>query len=269
MSSRTRIRPRKVYDSIFTLGESYYKPAIDRLDRKYSGRPSSPAKQSSVPREIAERHAEAFADDDLSTARRRAEKHISEDNFYDKRTIGLRPVSAALNLDDEIGEDVASSLQKIQARRRMLAANMVDDVDMENTFNNLSAHRMVSRTEKLLDSVGLNESSARRMFDEESSVRRRTVKVTADKSDSSVTKWTALRDTEDETSAAVLRARQSRARLNDLDEEMEAMAEKQAARAKRMANLRALMAENAEESEALQTKTARLTSRIEKKIVTF
>lgn len=148
---------------------------------------------------------------------------------------------------------------------------MTDDVDMENTFNNLSAQRMVSRTDKMLDSVGLNESSARKLFDEESStMKRRALKMTTtDMSDSkNMTKWSALKD-EDASSAAVIRARKSKARLSDLEDEMEALTERQAARTRRVASLKALMAENAEESQALQMKTARITARSEKKIVTF
>lgn len=95
MSSRTRIRPRtKVYDTNYSIGESYYKDAINRLDRKYSGRPTSPVKQPSVPLDIVERHDQAFADEDLPTARRRAEKHIVEDNLFDN--IRSRPLSIAL-----------------------------------------------------------------------------------------------------------------------------------------------------------------------------
>lgn len=95
MTSRTRLRPRtKVYDTNYSIGESYYRPALDRLDRKYSGRPLSPTKQTSLPRDIVDRHADAFAEDDLPSARRRAEKHITEDNLFDN--IRGRPLSIAL-----------------------------------------------------------------------------------------------------------------------------------------------------------------------------
>lgn len=160
---------------------------------------------------------------------------------------------------------VANSLQRIQARKRM-AAKVVEDVDMENTFNNLSALRMVSRTDKMLDSVGLNETTARKLFDENSASKRLAIKMTENK-DNSMSKWTALKDEED--SAAAIRAKKSRARLNDLEDEMEQMTERQAARDKRLANLRALMAENAEESNSMQVKSARITARTEKKTVTF
>ena len=42
MSTRTILsRPRtRLYDCNYNIGQSYYKPMVDHLDRKYSGRPS-------------------------------------------------------------------------------------------------------------------------------------------------------------------------------------------------------------------------------------
>lgn len=92
MSGRTILsRPRtRVYDANYNIGESYYRPALDRLNRKYSGRPLSPPRQFSVPKDVLDRHERAFMDEDLSTARRRAERHITEQNpldYISKRAI--------------------------------------------------------------------------------------------------------------------------------------------------------------------------------------
>lgn len=111
----SRVRPRtRVYDANFTIGESYYKDALDRIDRKYSGRPTSPSKQSSVPRDIKERHAEAFADEDLPTARRRAEKLITDANEFDLPK--MRPMSVAIDgengFDDEVSNEQLFSYLK-------------------------------------------------------------------------------------------------------------------------------------------------------------
>lgn len=113
MSGRTRLRPRtKVYDTNYYLAESAYRPALDRLDRKYSGKATSPAKDTpSVARDILERHAEAFAEEDLPTARRRAEKHITEDNLFDG--VKIRPISAAL--DGEFEEEVSKAQSAIDS----------------------------------------------------------------------------------------------------------------------------------------------------------
>lgn len=104
-------RPRtRVYDANYNIGESYYKSAIDRLDRKYSGRPLSPPRNLSLPRDIMERHERAFADEDLSTARLRAEKHITEPTLFDTR--GSRAAARALEaLEGDLNEEVISWLR--------------------------------------------------------------------------------------------------------------------------------------------------------------
>lgn len=108
MSTRTILsRPRtRLYDANYNIGESYYKSALDRLDRKYSGRPTTPPRATSIPKDILERHERAFADEDLATSRRRAEKHISESHILDASG-NQRAVNRALDLlendlDDEV-----------------------------------------------------------------------------------------------------------------------------------------------------------------------
>lgn len=111
MSNRTLLsRPRtKVYDANYNIGESYYRPALERLDRKYSGRPlSPPPRRSSLPRDLIDRHDRAFFDEDLPSARRRAEKRIVEDGFFDSR--GGRIAGRALDLlENDIDEEVRFS----------------------------------------------------------------------------------------------------------------------------------------------------------------
>lgn len=108
MSRRTILsRPRtKVYNANYDIGQSYYQPAIDRLDRKYSGRPLSPTRSApSVAQDVLDRHQRAFTDEDLSTARRRAEQHITEDNVFDLRS-HRRPMSTAFDCEDEFDDEV-------------------------------------------------------------------------------------------------------------------------------------------------------------------
>lgn len=132
-------------------------------------------------------------------------------------------------------------------------------------------------SEKLLDSVGINEVSARRIHSGESSMvsKRRSFNFEDEFNEAPVqAKWTALRD--EETSAAALRAKQSRARLQDLEDEMEQMNERQAARDRRVKQLKAMVAENEDNaltsSSTLQKssmRSARISARSEKKSVTF
>lgn len=129
--------------------------------------------------------------------------------------------------------------------------SLIDDVDLESTVSKVNTKRLLDRSEKILDSVGIDERSQRRPFDEESSINRRSLKTAQDLErygTSELVKWSAVGDSQVE-SAAAFRARQSKARLNDLEQEMEAMSEKQAARERRAARLRALAAEIGEESE--------------------
>lgn len=63
---------------------------------------------------------------------------------------------------------------------------------------------------------------------------------------SAMTRWSKLADEDHSTcSAAAGRAKQTKARLNDLETEMEEMAERQAKRERRSAALRALVSESA------------------------
>lgn len=108
MSGRTLLsRPRtRIYDANYNIGENYYRPALERLDRKYSGRPlSPPPRRPSLPQDIIDRHERAFFEDDLPSARRRAEKRITEDGFFDSR--GGRIAARAFDLmENDIDEEV-------------------------------------------------------------------------------------------------------------------------------------------------------------------
>ncbi|XP_039306724.1 uncharacterized protein LOC105204082 isoform X2 [Solenopsis invicta] len=56
MSRPILSRPRTfIYGSNYDKGESYYKPMVDHLDRKYSGRPLFPEQRNSLADEIAAR----------------------------------------------------------------------------------------------------------------------------------------------------------------------------------------------------------------------
>lgn len=108
MSGRTLLsRPRtRVYDANYNIGESYYRPALDRLDRKYSGRPlSPPPRRPAADQNLQDRYERAFFEDDLPSARRRAGKRITEDGFFDSR--GGRIAARAMDyLENDIDEEV-------------------------------------------------------------------------------------------------------------------------------------------------------------------
>lgn len=170
---------------------------------------------------------------------------------------------------------------------------IIDDADLENTSNNLKTHRMLDRSDKLLDSVGIREKSPYRAIEDEFA-KRRVLRVTNDREPRDdydiIHKWTpiepnvstvrarkeevvSVRARNDNSisvnSSAAIRARQTKERLNDIEDEMAAMAEKQAAREARVARLRALVAETEAESEQFeksQVRAERATARKERAI---
>lgn len=125
---------------------------------------------------------------------------------------------------------------------------------------------MIDRSEKVLNSYGINDSS-KRALDDEVSYKRRSLRVTYEDepSNKDLTRWTPLE--REEESGAAIRARQSRAKINDIEEEMQAMAEKQAARERRAARLKQFIADSAEETEAVNSalQQVSLSARREKK----
>ncbi|RZB40245.1 uncharacterized protein BDFB_010284, partial [Asbolus verrucosus] len=249
MSGRTILsRPRtRIYDANYNIGQNYYRPALDRLDKKYSPRPLSPLR-SSIAKDILDRHEQAFADEDLSASRRRAEKHITASNLFDSR--GGRIAQRALDLmENDIDEETASTLKRIRANKKV---SIIDDADFESTINNINSQRLLDRSEKVLRSVGLDENS-RRALDEDVTIKRRSLKVTYDGDSGDLVKWSAVKRPEEREGAAAIRAKQSRDRILDIEDEMAAAAEKQAARERRAARLKALVAESTEQTEAAQS----------------
>ncbi|XP_050500440.1 uncharacterized protein LOC126880552 [Diabrotica virgifera virgifera] len=287
-SKRTVLsRPRtKLYDANYNIGESYYKGALDRLDRKYSGRSLSPPRQPSpVAESIAERHARIFADEDLEYSRRRAEKHIREENAFDARTARFNRASALLadSMDNDISDETATSIRRLRANKKV---SIIDDADLENTSNNLKSMRLLDRSDKILDSVGINDSLPRKMAEKDVAQRRSALKMSYRPEEDSLTKWTPLennitsyRARREEVTASIesdsgasRRAKLSKDRLNDLEEEMVAMQEKQAAREARVARLRKLVAETEQDSasfELSQAKAERAESRKERLAVEY
>jgi len=276
MSSRRFSRPRtRIYDVNYNIGNSYYQPTIDRLDRKVLGRPISPApRQSSVPADLLERHERAFADEDLDTARSRASKRISEANAFDVRS----SISKALEMvGNDMDEETALKLQRIRANKKV---SVIDDIDLDQTMNNIKARRIKDRAEQMLDSVGIStiDNTERNKKLNDITYTRRALKVTVDQSGGQETgdsvKWTkfdggmsaALDDSI--ANAAALRAKKSRARLSELEDEMAEMAEKSQVRERRAARLRQMVSETKECSEQ-QTSSVRSSGRSKREAIEY
>nr|CAD7205188.1 unnamed protein product [Timema douglasi] len=278
MSSRlSRPRRTKVYDCNYDLGERYYKPMVDGLDRKYSAGPrlTTPPgdlfPQVEIPRASVRRSV--LSDEDTTPKRRPVSDLLGEyDTIYDSRgsVLSSKPFSTR-QIEDDADQEFAASIKRIQVSRN--ASRRAFEEDLDSTRRDASSY-----STKMLDSVGLHRSDidrASRSLADDTVFRTRTIKVTSTEEGggNDLTKWSAVRaveapDTELE-GAAVARARKSRARLADLETEMDALTERGAARERRSANLRAMIQENQDDASTAVTKVRRTTVKTEKKTVTF
>lgn len=160
---------------------------------------------------------------------------------------------------------ITESLKRLRAGKK--SSRFAEDVDFDTNVANLENRVRIS--DKILESVGIGSSdvsSARRALQEN---EERTEKRIARRlnEDNALTKWTAIGMSDDE-SAAAQRAKASRARLTDLEDEMNELNERTAMREKRAARLRALVADS--ESSDTTVAASKVTIRSEKeKHVTF
>ncbi|KAG7313432.1 hypothetical protein JYU34_000557 [Plutella xylostella] len=257
MSRVGRVRRTRVYDCNYNKGESYYRPVLDRLDGK-----------STVTSSRAESERNLKTDVDSRIRSALEETEAAQDELFDSRGNRAsrgKPLSAAFE-DEDLGDEVTQSLKRLRAGKK--SSRFAEDIDFENTVSNLENRMRIS--DKILESVGINSemSSARRaLADNEERTEKRIARRLND--EGNLTKWTALKS--DDESNAVQRAKATRARLTDLEDEMTELSERSAAREKRAARLRALVAENEAEESSSNVTSTKVTFRAEreKKQVTF
>ncbi|XP_015177828.1 PREDICTED: uncharacterized protein LOC107067121 [Polistes dominula] len=256
MSRPILSRPRtRVYGCNYDKGESYYKPMVDHLDRKYCARPLFSEPRSSIADEIAARRGDIGSRDlsgprndtfgrdlDLDLdPRTRASQVLSpltstehnplllpgedEETVFDSR--GQR---TQRKFADDFANEVASTTRRFKAK----VAAMELDQDMDSVLNKKIEDfdsAAFKRRSKILTSIGggVGDDLEKQQ-------------------PSSLTRWSKLiNDNEEDTllsNAAATRARQTKARLDDLESEMEELAERQAKRERRAAALRALVNES-------------------------
>ncbi|XP_023944897.1 uncharacterized protein LOC112050753 [Bicyclus anynana] len=258
MSRVGRGRRTRVYDCNYNKGESYYRPVLDRLDGK-----------TPIVREPENDRIKNGVGDRFRSLL--DEVDATKDELFDSRgaraTRG-KPLSSAFE-DEEFNDEITESLKRLRAKK---ASRINEDIDFDNSVANLENRIKIS--DKILESVGIGSSEisgARRALKEN---EERTEKRIARRlnEENALTKWTALKDFDDET-AAVQRAKATRARLTDLEDEMTELSERTAAREKRAARLRALVAEAESDSTVTTSNVAAskvsIRAEREKKQVTF
>ncbi|CAB0005918.1 unnamed protein product [Nesidiocoris tenuis] len=215
MATRRFGRPRtKVYDLNYNLGESYYRGALEGLDRKYGRAPAETIEAPKRPTSVG---------DIESLLRSGSQQNGPAAN---------QPILDVLEEDKEMMD----TLRRIQKARRQTSANA--EAEFENTFFNRAEQVKNTYSEKMLDSVGLNSN----LIELESKRRKeRQLQALEDSTPKITEKWIALRDAAQDSvdeAQARARARASKARLADLENEMDALCERTAAREKRLAGLR-------------------------------
>ncbi|XP_028177259.1 uncharacterized protein LOC114365036 [Ostrinia furnacalis] len=253
MSRIGRTRRTRVYDCNYNKGESYYRPVLDRLDGKVA--PAREPDRERIRSDVENRINRAL--DDIEAP---------HDELYDSRGARAqrgRPLSSAFE-DDELSEDITESLKRLRAGKK--SSRFAEDIDFENTVSNIENRMRIS--DKILESVGIGSSEvsgARKALQEN---EERTEKRIARRlnEENSLTKWTALNSDE---SAAAQRAKVSRARLSDLEDEMSELNERTAAREKRAARLRALVADSDSVDTSVAASKITIKAEREKKQVTF
>ncbi|XP_059045915.1 uncharacterized protein LOC131841608 [Achroia grisella] len=259
MSRLGRTRRTRVYDCNYNKGESYYRPVLDRLDGKGPITRTPEADRDRIRADVENRIRNALD-----------ETETQHDELFDSRGGRAqrgRPLSSAFE-EDELSEDITESLKRLRAGKK--TSRFAEDIDFENAVANIENRVKIS--DKILESVGIGQSEisgARRALQEN---EERTEKRIARRlnEENSLTKWTALKS--DDESAAALRAKASRARLSDLEDEMTELNERSAAREKRAARLRALVADSDTiDSNTTAVSASKITIRAEreKKQVTF
>lgn len=191
-----------------------------------------------------------------------------EDTVYDSR--GQR-ISARRRLGDEYADEMTATTRRFRAQ--IAAMGLEDEFEAPSV-----AGQSRRNTDFLENTVTARKSAKTAIEDIDSSFKRRSKLFdeieSADESKPAFARWSKLLNEDDlaQTSAAASRAKQTKARLHDLESEMEELAERQAKRERRAAALRTLVNENAAaaDSDVVQqsalSKKVRIAERTEKHV---
>jgi len=252
-----------VYDCNYNIGEGYYKPMMDHLDRKYYGSSTTPAAVKpaggffdSSPKSLFGTSGTSAFDEYRSSSPARSRRSGSD---------------SRLSLPDDEFEQEVAAMRRARAAKAVAARTASLEKEFESAFNGFASdgkpRARLNYTEKLLDTVGLNSKSQEVLEDE--IFKKRTKSFFQDAEDvvasaelhannrRSAAFKAQLQDAADERSAdqlaAAARARKSKARLLDIQNELDGIAERDAARQKRSADLKALFADNEALTESVST----------------
>jgi len=177
-----------------------------------------------------------------------------EDTVYDSR--GQR-ISARRRMGDEFADDVTATTRRFRAR--VAALNIEDELEASTAANRAKK----SPSDLLENAITARKSAKQALEDVESTFKKRSKLFDeidrADEGKPMFSRWTKLINEDDDlisASAAASRAKQTKARLHDLESEMEELAERKAKRERRAAALKALVNETAADTDIVQQSTS-------------
>lgn len=130
-------RPRtRVYDCNYNIGEKYYKPTLDQLDRKYST-PTSFTTSTFTPPIYTSRPT-LKDDDDFPTLRRPSPFDMESAHERSRR---LSTETRSLE-EDLLEDEIANSMRKLKVLRAAKTASIDEDLSPHNgILNGVSKHK--------------------------------------------------------------------------------------------------------------------------------
>lgn len=161
--------------------------------------------------------------------RRLAENFV---NDVTATTQHLKAKLATIGIDEEVDAVLGKPSRRLRQDQDLLENGLFAKRDLKSEMRSAieDAEANFKRRSKILDDIDLAADAKPVLL-----------------------KWSKLNNEEDSlASAAATRAKQTKARLNDLESEMEELSERQAKRERRAAALRAMINETAAENESLQ-----------------
>lgn len=166
-------------------------------------------------------------------------------------------------MGDDFVDDVMATTRRFRAR--VAAMNVEDELEAATSAN--QARR--SASDLLENAITARKGIKSAIEDAESSFKKRSKLFDeidrADEGKSTFARWTKLVNEDDDlipASAAASRAKQTKARLHDLQSEMDEIAERQAKRERRTAALRALVNETVPDTNVVQQSMSSLSKKV-------
>uniref|UniRef100_A0A336KL52 CSON011945 protein n=2 Tax=Culicoides sonorensis TaxID=179676 RepID=A0A336KL52_CULSO len=277
MTSYRRPRRSRIYDANFNMGYNAYKPALDSIDRKYST-PLRTFRESSLPKARLDFGVDTSLDGSLADARHRASRAITEETVFDSRGFKVPRAGVPLSeIESSFENEVRSWREPIFCvKRKKIPAEALLSFQIDDSLQRLRTSKMrqidsdidlelptfarkakaeineaihgtsnVSESSNFIKKRALKVSFSPQLEERRKVVASSTTESTTATAAKDLTRWSKLDSSvEDTSSLAKQRALQSKARLQELEDDMFSREERQRARERRAANLKRIIHED-------------------------